>query len=79
MRGVTADWLFFSSQGITEDGEVSDYSEAETSLRRAMLERARKRVCLMDASKLGRRCAFVLCGREEMDVLLCDDENGSSK
>ena len=75
VRGVTADWLFFSSQGISEDGEVSDYSEAETSLRRAMIERSRRRVCLMDASKLGRRCAFALCTREEIDVLLCDAEN----
>lgn len=72
VRSVTADWLFFSSQGISEDGEVSDYSEQETSLRRAMIERSHKRVCLMDASKLGRRCAFSLCSREEIDVLLCD-------
>lgn len=74
VRSVTADWLFFSSQGISETGEVSDYSETETSLRRAMIERSRRRVCLMDASKLGRRCAFVLCGRDEIDTLLCDAE-----
>lgn len=72
VRSVTADWLFFSSQGLSEDGEVSDYSESETSLRRAMIERARRRVCLMDASKLGRRCAFTLCSRDEVDAFVCD-------
>ena len=76
VRSVTADWLFFSSQGLSADGEVSDYSESETSLRRAMIDRSRRRVCLMDASKLGRRCAFVLCGPEEIDTLLCDAQTG---
>lgn len=74
VRGVTADWLFFSSQGLSLDGEVSDYSESETSLRRAMIDRSRRRVCLMDASKVGRRCAFVLCTRDEVEAFLCDEE-----
>jgi len=72
VRSVSADWLFFSSQGLSLDGEISDYSETETSLRRAMIDRARRKVCLMDASKLGRRCAFTLCNRDEVDTFVCD-------
>jgi len=72
VRGFWADKLFFSSQGLSRTGEVSDCSEAETSLRRVMLERAAKKICLMDASKMGRRCVFRLCGREEVDVFLCN-------
>lgn len=72
VRTMRADTLFFSSQGVSEDGEISDHSEAETSLRRAMLERAQRRVCLMDASKIGVRGTFRLCGRDEVDVFICE-------
>lgn len=72
LRTMHADWLFFSSQGVSEAGEISDHSEAETALRRAMLERAKRRVCLMDGSKIGVSGTFRLCGRDEVDVFICD-------
>ena len=72
MRSIRADKLFFSSQGLSLSGEVSDHSEPETSLRRAMLERSRQSFCLMDDSKLGRECAFRLCGREEITRFICE-------
>lgn len=72
VRSVTADRLFFSSQGLSAAGEISDYSEQETALRRAMLDRSREHICLMDASKLGRSCAFRLCARDEVDAFVCD-------
>ena len=72
VRGFWADKVFFSSQGLSEAGEVSDHSEAENALRRVMLERAGQKICLMDASKLGRHCRFRLCGREDIDLLLCN-------
>jgi len=74
VRGVHADRLFFSSQGVSLTGEVSDHSELETSLRRAMLERAGQRICLLDDSKLGRQCRFRLCGREDVDLFLCEKQ-----
>lgn len=72
VRGISADMLFFSSQGISHSGEISDNSELETALRRIMLDRAGKRVFLMDASKLGVKCTFRLCGRERVSDFLCD-------
>ena len=72
VRGFWADKLFFSSQGLSRTGEVSDCSEAETALRRVKLDRAGQKICLMDASKIGRRCVFRLCGREEVDLFLCN-------
>ena len=72
VRGVWADKLFFSSQGVSGDGEISDHSETETALRRAMLERSREHYCLMDDSKIGRRCRFRLCGPDEVTRFLCE-------
>jgi len=72
VRGVFADKLFFSSQGISQDGEISDHSELETALRRAMLDRSAQHICLMDDSKIGRRCRFRLCAQEEIDHLICE-------
>lgn len=72
VRGISADFLFFSSQGITEDGEITDVSEEETSLRRVMLTRARRRVFLCDSSKIGIRRVFTLCTRRDVTDILCD-------
>lgn len=72
VRSIHADWLFFSSQGVSLTGEISDHSERETALRRVMLDRASRKICLLDDSKLGRQCRFRLCAREEVDRFLCE-------
>ena len=72
VRSVSADVVFFSSQGISVDGEISDVSERETSLRRAMLVRAEKKVFLCDASKVGVKRIFTLCTKDDVDDIICD-------
>ena len=72
LRTVHADLLFFSSQGISEDGEISDASEEETALRRVMLERADERIFLCDSSKLGKRRTFTICQKDDVDDIICD-------
>lgn len=69
---VYADFFFFSSQGISEEGEITDVSEEETSLRRVMLTRAKRRIFLCDASKIGIRRDFVVCHKEDVDEIVCD-------
>lgn len=72
LDGVTADLLFFSSQGISEAGTISDVSEAETTLRQILLRRARKKFFLCDASKIGVQKMFTVCGKEDIDDIVCD-------
>lgn len=67
-----ADICFFSSQAISDDGEISDMSEEETSLRRAMLERSQKKIFLCDSSKIGFKKAFTLCTKDDVDAIICD-------
>ena len=61
VSGLHADICFFSSQGITEDGLISDFSEDETRLRKCMIKNARKSVFLYDRSKLGKQFLFTVC------------------
>lgn len=74
IKGINADILFFSSQALSLDGEISDASEEETSLRRVMLSRAKKTVFLCDSSKLGARRTYRLCSLDEVDEVICDKE-----
>lgn len=72
LNSINADIVFLSSQAISDDGEISDVSEEETSLRRVMLSRAEKRVFLCDSSKLGLKKTFTLCSKNDIDVIICD-------
>ncbi|MBR5231321.1 MAG: DeoR/GlpR transcriptional regulator [Clostridia bacterium] len=72
LRSINADKCFFSSQGISEDGRISDASEEETALRRVMLSRAERKIFLCDGSKLGIKRMFTLCGREDVDEIICN-------
>ena len=67
-----ADVVFFSCQGIAEDGRVTDSSVEENEIRRAMLLHARKKILLCDSSKIGRSCFHTLCHVSELHEILCD-------
>ena len=69
---INADIFFFSSQAISNDGEISDVSEEETSLRKAMLSRSKKKIFLCDSSKLGLQKTFTLCNKDAVDLIICD-------
>lgn len=72
MDSVSVDLFFFSSQGITEEGEISDPAEQETELRKKVLKRAAKSYFLCDSSKIGRRNVFTVCHKEDLDGIFCD-------
>ena len=69
---INADIFFFSSQAISNCGEISDISEEETSLRKVMLSRSKKKIFLCDSSKLGLQKTFTLCNKDDVDLIICD-------
>lgn len=71
---INADLLFFSSQALSNDGIISDVSEEETALRKVMLSHAKKKIFLCDSSKLGLQKTFVLCDKNDVDLIICDKE-----
>lgn len=72
ISNVSADICFFSSQALSDNGEISDVSEDETSIRKAMLARAAKKIFLCDSSKLGLKKTFKLCDKNDVDLIICD-------
>ena len=69
---INADVMFFSSQALSLDGEISDASEEETALRRVMLSRAKRKIFLCDSSKLGKKMTFSVCTKDDVDTFICD-------
>lgn len=72
VSAMHADFMFFSSQGITAEGEISDFSETETKLRQVMMSRADKRYFLCDSSKIGKEFMFRVCSAADIDGVFCD-------
>ena len=72
IKSTYADILFFSSQAVSDEGEISDASEEETSLRRVMISRAKEKIFLCDSSKLGKTRTFTLCQKDDLDEIICD-------
>ena len=72
LKSVSADLMFFSSQAISTDGEISDASEDETTLRKVMLSRAKKKIFLCDSSKVGLNYTFSVCNKDDVDEIICD-------
>ena len=70
VRKVHFDAMFFSSAGF-DDNVVSDWSEAETALCRAVMEQSAKRFFLCDRSKRGERYTHIVCRVNELDEMIC--------
>ncbi len=72
LENLCVDLAFFSSQGICEDGEITDASEEETLLRRVVLRRAKRSVFLCDSSKAGKRFLYRLGNLSDMSDVITD-------
>ena len=73
IRQIKADALFFSSQGVSKNGDITDSSEEEIALRRAMMESAKEKYFVCDSSKIGREYPFVLCNTTDISVMVTDE------
>lgn len=69
-----ADIVFFSCRGLSDDGVLSDRSIEENDLRRVMLAHAKRRVLLLDTTKIGQSYLNRLCTLSDVDDLVTEDE-----
>lgn len=74
IKGINADIMFFSSQAISNNGEITDASEEETSLRKVMLSKAKKKIFLCDSTKVGLKYTFTVCNKDQVDTIICDEK-----
>ena len=72
LRQISADKLFFSSQGLSAAGNIVDRSEEEIALRKTMLTRAQKKYFLCDSSKFGKEYPFTLCSVSDVTEIISD-------
>ena len=69
---ITVDFLFFSSQSLSEEGVISDSTEEENFVRKLMLKSAKTKVFLCDSSKFGMNSTYRLCKLDEVDHFVFD-------
>ena len=69
---VKADYFFFSAQGVSENGDITDSSEEEIALRKVMLSVSKNKIFLFDSSKKGKDYPFILCNTAELTAVLED-------
>lgn len=72
IASINATSVFFSCKGLSEDGILTDVSEAEIAIRDVMLKHAENRYLLCDSSKAGAKYAFTLCHARDLTAVLCD-------
>ena len=72
LQDLHTDILFFSSQSLSDNGDISDSTESETFVRMQMLGAAKTRVFLCDATKFRTRTLHRLANLEEMDAAVFD-------
>jgi len=73
VSNINADLFFFSSRGYTEGGSISDSSEREVTMKKAMLHNSKRVYYLCDSSKKNKTFAFNICAVSEIDRII-DDE-----
>lgn len=70
--GFHADMLFFSSTGISMDGQITDRSAEEVGVLRLMLRQSRQKFYLCDNSKVGGTYCYHVCTLDDVDGILSD-------
>lgn len=72
VRHFNADLFFFSSRGVSAEGQITDASSEETHIRQVMFEQSRKRIFLCDRSKKGQLYCYNLCTVSQADDYIMD-------
>ena len=72
LRSFRPDASFFSPNAISEDGDITVFSEENVSFIRLMMERSRKMYILCDSTKLNRSEFFSVGTVSDADAVFCD-------
>lgn len=71
IESIYFDAFFFSDSGFC-DGIISDYNEAETHMRRALLAQSARKYFLCDSEKFGKRSPYILCTEKDIDGIITE-------
>lgn len=74
IKNFNADIMFFSCKGLTDEGYLTDTFKEENDVRREMMKYAKKRIALIDSSKVGKKYLYNLCHISEVDEVICEEK-----
>ena len=72
IRNFRADLFLFSCCGLTAEFGSSEADESNATVKRAMLEQAKRRILLCDSTKIGKDYFHRVCSLDEVDVIVTD-------
>lgn len=72
VNSFNADVCFVSCHGVSQTGFATDTSELENDLRKTMLKRSKRKVLLVDSTKIDSGCWHNLCHLSAFDDVFCD-------
>ena len=74
LRSFRANKAFISAAGIHEDLGISCVNPYEVAAKRALLQAARHKILVADSSKFGVIRSSYICGLDEIDEIITDDQ-----
>ena len=75
-NNVYANYVFFATKALSDDGVIWDFSREEVIIRNAMLRNAEKKVFLCDSEKFHSHSAYKQCTLNDIDYLVCENDEG---
>ena len=72
LKSFNADVCFVSSRGLSEQGFVTDSSERENDVRYTIMQQSKRKVLLIDSSKINKSFWLNICHISEFDDVFCD-------
>lgn len=72
VKKLNADVCFVSCHGLSENGYATDTSIFENDVRHAILQQSKRKVLLLDSTKIDKNCYSNLCHVSFFDDVFCD-------
>lgn len=72
LKSFNADVCFVSCRGLSEQGFVTDSSERENDVRYTIMQQSKRKVLLIDSSKIDNGFWLNICHISEFDDVFCD-------
>lgn len=77
-KDFSADTLFLSGTGLSQERGLTDPNPLEIQVKQAMMRCARRTIILVDGSKIGIESLKTVCSPEEIDAIITDEHDTNS-
>lgn len=74
IRDINVQIGFFGARGLTVEEGLTDVNLEESSIKRSMIERCQRVVCVLDASKWGKVAATTIAYLDQIDTIISDED-----